>query len=99
MGYSQGQMLTAVQMRVKEADAWTFVREYKLKYEPVPDGFAHLVDVFDNPEDQWEDSNTPDRLRLTTLSECAEPLASKATRWCRRASRRRGSSGRRRRTR
>ncbi|HJR72931.1 MAG TPA: RHS repeat-associated core domain-containing protein [Luteimonas sp.] len=57
MAYERRLVLTRVEMQVRDEGQWAFVRQYRLGYEPVPDGVA--------------DAGSPDRVRLATLKECA----------------------------
>src|SRR5690606_27068047 len=60
MAHRQGQVLTTVRMAVRDAGAWSAVRDYQFDYEPVPDGVPDTV--------------SPDRVRLTQMRECVEPI-------------------------
>lgn len=57
MAYERRHVLTRVEMQVRDQGDWAFVRQYRLGYEPVPDGVP--------------DAGSPDRVRLATLKECA----------------------------
>lgn len=57
MSYTRGQVLTRVEMQVKDAQEWKGVRQYRLRYEAIPGETPNA---------------TADSVRLVSLQECGE---------------------------